>query len=71
MAHLPVLVDFWSVSADPHQSLEEVWKDLTQDYLNMAIITPHSIKQDLNDGSTLTYVKMEREQKILLKYDHN
>lgn len=71
MAHLPVLVDFWSVSSHPHQTLDEVWNDLTQDYLNMAIITPQSIKQDLNDGSTLTYVKMEREQKILLKYDHN
>lgn len=69
-AHFPVLVDFWSATADPSHTLTEVWNDLVQDYVNIADITEYRIQQQLDGGSTLTYMKDETAQKIILKYIH-
>jgi|GEM_PF-2873880 len=69
MAILPVLVDFWTSSADPGSTINQIWDALVQDYMNMAEITDHTIRQALDSGSTLTYIKDTANQKIMLRYD--
>jgi hypothetical protein len=70
MAHLPVLVDFWSHATDPLHTLTEVWGDLVSDYTGIASITDHKIVQTLDNNSTMTFIKDETGDKIILRYDH-
>lgn len=68
--HIPVLVDFWSHATDPGQTLHEVWNALVQDYTKIAEITDTTIRQTLDQGATLTYLKDEINHKIILRYNH-
>jgi hypothetical protein len=75
MAHLhfPVLVDFWSTSTPTPtpMTLAQVWDALVEDYTGIASeITSTVIRQKLNGYSSLTYMKDEAAQKIMLRYEH-